>query len=288
MQSEVREIPPAPRRARIQPLLAHRWPMLMIGGTMVTIGGLIAWAMFLQSGGKFSFGPRLAEGPVRVVEGTLDKISGQPRFDDTDWDEAHYSLTWMQYVEPENGTARPPIPLPLEGMCYVPRDRYAAGATVPIEVLLEDKNVHCIVGGVKHIYRQWLYARFWLVVLVVPGALLLLSWLTGVFQLRQVLVHGDVTVGRVLSAQTVRWVLPEMLQVRYEFRDHSARLRQNRHWVRARGSLGTRLRHSGDGGVGSALPVLHDRRLPHWNRMLLANDFLHQPEPLDPELPSGV
>ena len=26
-----------------------------------------------------------------------------------------------------------------------------------------------------------------------------------------------------------------------------------------------------------SLPVLHDRRMPHWNRVLLPEDFLEQP-----------
>ncbi|CAN0501312.1 unnamed protein product, partial [Discosporangium mesarthrocarpum] len=122
--------------------------------------------------------------------------------------------------------------------------------------------------------RSWLYARFWLASAVAPGALILLGWLAGLFQLRRVLMHGDVSAGRVLGVRPVRWILPEMLVVQYEFRDHRATIRRNRHWVRAHGALGSRLLHHPSPRVNDALPVLHDRRLPQWNRILLPQDFL--------------
>ena len=62
--------------------------------------------------------------------------------------------------------------------------------------------------------------------MAVPGGLLLLGWLAGVFQLRHVLVHGDVTVGVVHRIVRVPLVLPEMLRVDYTFRDHRAVTRQ--------------------------------------------------------------
>jgi hypothetical protein len=66
MRHEVRDIPPAPRRLRLQPLLAHRWPLWALGFVPTVIGVLVAWAMFLQSGGKFSLGPTLDLGPVEA------------------------------------------------------------------------------------------------------------------------------------------------------------------------------------------------------------------------------
>lgn len=284
MQSEVQKIPPAPRRLRIRPLLAHRWPLLAIGGAMVVLGGLVAWAMFLQSGGKLGDDPLLASGPVETVDGEVTAVLDATHFDDRDWHDVRYQFDYVARIEGREPGRTIEHSLPLQGMCYVPLGTCRVGQAVRIRVLEGDRNVHCIVGGVKHIHRQWLYARFWLLALVVPGALILLAWLTGVFQLRQVLVHGDVSVGRVLAVTPVRWVLPEMLRVQYEFRDHRARVRKNRHWVRAHGALGRRLTAPSRARHKDGLPVLHDRRLPHWNRLLLAEDCLRSND-RDLELP---
>ena len=75
MPNEVRSIPPAPRRVRLRPLLAHRWPLLAVSALMVVMGSLIAWAMFLQSGGKFSLGPALDEGPTLLANGVADEVA---------------------------------------------------------------------------------------------------------------------------------------------------------------------------------------------------------------------
>ena len=127
---------------------------------------------------------------------------------------------------------------------------------------------------VRSRFRAWLQARFWIATMAVPGVLILLGWLAGFFQLRQVLVHGDVSVGRVTAIANVRFVLPEMLRVTYEFRDHRAVTRMNSHWVRVHGHLGERLVKQMHTGWLEPMPVLHDRRLPQWNRMLLPRDFL--------------
>mgnify|MGYP007073185054 CR=1 FL=1 len=269
MQSDVRSIPPAPRHARLRPLLAHRWPLLALGGALVVLGTLIAWAMFLQSGGALDSGRRLEAGPTRTVTGTVTKVLPARAFDGREWNFVHYRFPWSadgQEVE-------------IYGMCFVPAGSHQPDASADVRVLADDGNVHCIVGGVLRAERRWLYARFWLVAMVVPGALILMAWLAGVFQLRQVLVHGDVSVGHVLEVHPVRFVLPEMLVVTYEFRDHHAKVRRNRHWVRTHGALGARLRRGPQGAHGrfEPLPVLHDRRLPQWNRLLLPADFLRTP-----------
>ena len=292
MQYEVRSIPPAPRRARLQPLLAHRWPLLISGGLMVVFGSLIAWAMFLQSSGTFSWGQRLDTGPTLTVEGTVQKVLPAVHFDDRDWDDVHYLATWQ--TQPLSPSDAPPDPatttsheVQLYGCSFVPAGRYITGDTVPIEVLSDEPNIHRVQGGVLRADRRWLYAQFWIVALVIPGALILLSWLTAMFQLRQVLVHGDVSVGRVIVVLPVRYVLPEMLSVRYEFRDHRAQMRKNRHWVRARGALGQRLRNWSIHNPSEALPVLHDRKFPQWNRLLLPQDFLRPPETRSDNLSTG-
>ena len=273
MQHEVRSIPPAPRRVRSRPLLAHRWPLLAIGLILIVLGSLVAWAMFLQAGGKFSFGPRLDIGPTALVSGEVTEVADPVKFDDREWQYVRYSFEFGYHHTK------------LAGACFVDADTQLVGDVVDIEVLVDDPNINRIVGGLLHIDRQWLHARFWFAAMVIPGALILLGWLAGMFQLRHVLVHGDVSVGRVITVERVPYVLPEMLRVGYEFRDHRAVVRRNRHWVRARGELGQRLILRGP-QRDDALPVLHDRRLPQWNRLLLPGDFLHTtpPKPEVPEL----
>jgi len=262
MPHEVRSIPPAPRRVRLRPLLAHRWPLLAAGLPMVLMGSLIAWAMFLQSGGKFSLGPLLDAGPTQLANGAVTRVHDSVAFDGCDWNDVRYEFTY------EGST--------VYGGAFVEAGRYSVGDEVQVEVLERDPNINRAVGGTLHIDRRWLYAQFWIVILVAPGALILMGWLTGVARLRQVLVHGDVSVGKVLDVAPVPYLLPETLRVTYEFRDHRAQLRRNRHWVRARGALGARLRGWRPDGEAASLPVLHDRRVPHGNRLLLAADFLEQ------------
>ena len=221
MRHEVRSIPPAPRRVRLRPLLAHRWPLLAAALPMVLMGGLIAWAMFLQSGGKFSLGPQLDAGPTQIANGEVTRVHDSVAFDGRDWNDVRYEFTY-------EGSK-------VYGGSFVAAGRYSVGDEVQVELLVRDPNVNRALGGTLHIDRRWLYARFWIVILVAPGALILLGWLTGVAQLRQVLVHGDVSVGEVLAVEPVPYLLPETLRVTYEFRDHRARLRKNRHWVRAAG-----------------------------------------------------
>lgn len=266
MQHEVRSIPPAPRRVRLRALLAHRWPLLAIGGAMTVIGSLIAWLMFLQSGGKFSLGPRLDLGPTRLVEATVRAVLDPVDFDGRTWQDVRYTF--------EHGSGSR-----LSGGSFVPAGTCSVGQQVQVEYLEADPNVSRVLGGVLHIDRKWLRGRFWVVIMTVPGALILLAWLAGVFQLRQVLVHGDVSVGRVLAVEPVRFVLPEMLRVAYEFRDHRAATRKNQHWVRAHGVLGLRLSQQGSRRRYEPIPVLHDRRLPQWNRLLLPQDFLRSTTP---------
>ena len=115
-------------------------------------------------------------------------------------------------------------------------------------------------GVVAHGYGEaGTQARFWIGVMVVPGCLLLLRWLAGAMQLRHVLVHGDVSVGHVTRVVRVPLVMPEMLSVRYEFVDHRAIRRSNRHWVRARGELGgTFGAVAGDEDHGNVRPAFED------------------------------
>ncbi|MBL8751673.1 MAG: hypothetical protein JNK15_00115 [Planctomycetes bacterium] len=271
MKHEVRAIPPAPRRIRLRPLLAHRWPLLA-GGGLLTIGGLlIAWLMFLQSGGKMSGGPRLDAGPTRRVSGTLATVATATR---------HLDGVERQAVEYTYRGNLGEHSVPLTNRCFVPAGSWRSGDTVEVEYLADDPNVSRIVGGILHLDGAWLRAWFWIRGLVLPGGALLAAWLLGALRLRAVLVHGDVAVGAVHRVTPVRWLLPEMVAVDYTFRDHHATWRHNRHWVRVHGTLGSRLRSQMRSGDYEEMPVLHDRSRPRHNRMVLPEDFLAM-EPIE-------
>jgi len=280
MMHEVRSIPTAPRRIRLRPLLAHRWPLFFVGALCVVAGSLCSWMLFLASGAKPSDQRRLDRGPVEVVSAVVERVDEPTRQDDgapIEWPDhiprqtVHYSFTFRD--------------LPLSGASFAKVGVFHQGDQVDVELLPQEPNRNRIRGTLLHLDRVWLQPETWLGALVVPGILLLLGWLAGVFQLWQVLSNGDVSVGTVTSARPVRFVLPEMLSVRFEFRDYRARVRNSRHWVRLRSELGMRLMRQQHTGWFEPMPVLHDRRLPQWNRMLLPLDFLSvnsPPRALDP------
>lgn len=262
MMHEVRSIPPAPRRVRLRPLMAHRWPLLAVGAVLCVVGCLLAWLMFLQAGGKPSDQRRLLAGPTERMAGTVDGVTPGGIWRGQNFDRISYHF-------------RLPDQQTLSGESFCPSGEHPVGAAVAVEVLQAQPTVNCLVGGMLHPDHAPLRPNFWLGILTVPGALALLGWLAGAFQLRQVLVHGDVSVGKLCGVDTVTFVLPQMLRVTYEFRDHRATQRRNRHWVRAHGALGARLVRQMRSGNLEPMPVLHDRRLPQWSRLILPSDFLH-------------
>lgn len=271
MKSEVRAIPPAPRRIRLRPLFAHRWPLLAVGTFLAIGGALIAWLMFLQSGGKSSDATKLDEGPTQRVTAKVTRVLPPVTFDGKDWEDVRYDFQWL--AEPQT--------LAMEGHSFVRAGLCRPGNEVPVEVFRDDPNINRIIGGILGMDRAWLRARFWLVAFAVPGGLLFLGWLAGAFQLHKVLVHGDVAVGTIHRVTVVPLLLPQMLAVDYTFRDHRATTRHNRHWVRMHGALGARLVEQLDSRRFEEMPVLHDRALPQWNRMVLPDDFLASPPAIE-------
>ncbi len=245
---------------------------------MVT-GGLLAWMLFLAAGGKASDQRRLDLGPTVAATATIVRVDeplserGQlvPWHDGIARQTVHYTF---HYRDQDHG-----------GQSPTRIGAYPVGEEVTIELLPAEPNCNRIRGSQLYVQRAWLQPGSWLLGLVVPGALVLLGWLAGVFQLRQVLVHGDVSVGQVNAIAPVRWVVPPMLQVRFQFRDHRAQLRRSRHWVRQHSELGRRLLHQLHTGWFEPMPVLHDRRLPQWSRMLLPLDFLPPLSLADSHLP---
>ena len=259
MMHEVRSIPPAPRRVRLRPLLAHRWPLLAVGGTFVVLGTLVAWLMFLYR----SADQQLDSGPTLRLDGVVQKLEPPVPWDDSERQRATFTFRWA-------GNDR-------GGHSFVVAHRHRVGERVEVEVLASDDNVSRVAGSLVQQDRAWLSAPFWLVCTTAPGALVLLVWFVSFLLLRHVIVHGDATAGRVVEIGLVKNVLPEMLRVRYEFRDHHAALRTGTHWVRLHGVLCARLLRQVRAEAYEAMPVLHDRRVPSWNRLLLPADFLARP-----------
>jgi hypothetical protein len=246
---------------------AHRWPWLAAGVLLVVLGGLWSWLLFLARGALASDQRRLDAGPTLQVAATVVAVdpplhaAGQavPWPDGIDRSAVHYAFRYRDQTLP--------------GSSFAPLGQFALGQQATVELLPEEPNRNRLVGSLVHLERPWLQPEPWFVATVVPGALLLLGWLASAFQLRAVLMHGDAAVATVLTVRPVRWLLPQMLEVRFAFRDHRARDCRGRHWVRVHGSLGQRLLAAPAGGQGLRLPLLHDRRFPQWHRLALPEAF---------------
>ena len=220
--------------------------------------------LFLAAGAMPSDQARLDHGPTTVTTGSVTRID--PPYVGPDrvvFERVHYQF------DHAGG--------PLPGSAHVPADRFRPLAPVEVEYLPGEPSKNRIVGSVLMHNRSWLQPEAWFALVVVPGLLLLFGWLAGVFRLRHVLVHGDVSAGTVKSVAPRRWVLPETIVVTYEFRDHSSKLRSGQHWVRAHSAFGERLVHQQHTGWFEPMPVLFDRQFPQWSRMLIAAYFLYSP-----------
>ena len=252
---------------RCASLAAHRWPVLALGLLLVVSGGLWSWLLFLARGAFASDQRRLDTGPTVTALATVVAVdppmhaAGQP----VPWPDGvarsavHYTFGYRDQTFP--------------GSSFAPLGKHAVGEPATVELLPNEPNRNRLLGTLLYLERPWLQPAPWLVATVVPGALVLLGWLASAFQLRTVLMHGDATVATVLGVRPVRWLVPEMLEVRFVFRDHRARLCRGRHWVRLHGSLGQRLRAAPCQGQGLRLPLLHDRRFPQWHRLALPEAF---------------
>lgn len=252
---------------RCAALAAHRWPVLLVGTLLVVAGCLWSWLLFLARSALASDQQRLDAGPTVQVPATVVALDpplpaeghAVPWPDGIDRCAVYYAFRYRDQTWP--------------GCSFAPVGTCAVGQTATVELLPDEPNRSRLVGSLLHLRRRWLQPEPWLVATVVPGALVLLGWLASAFQLRTVLMHGDATVATVLGVRPVRWLVPEMLAVRFAFRDHRARLCRGRHWVRVHGSLGQRLLAAPCQGQGLRLPLLHDRRFPQWHRLALPEAF---------------
>lgn len=259
MVRDIQAIPPAPRRVRWRAVTWHRWPLALLALALAGYGGLFTWMLFLGMGGVASEDVRLDAESIAHQGGEVVAIQqvGIRGEGGRLWDEV---------------TARYPL-VPAVGNCWVPSGSVQPGQQVVIEALPgTDEHVFRIRGGRRDLLRWWLRPLPWLRLLVLPGAVLGLSWFLLALRLRYMLRHGDVGIAEVLACRRVRGVLPAMLAVEYGFRDHRAAACRGRHWVPRRSALGQRLRHR-ERGQRLLLPVLHSRRWPQFSRLALPGDF---------------
>ena len=270
MTREVQGIPPAPRPARWHKALGYRWPLAALAFSLACYGGVWTWMLFLANGGKAADGRRLDAGPTREAVATVTEVEPSGIIDaDTPADRVVFTYDAGGHNAWRNES-------------FAAQGTFTKGDEAVVEYLPGEPHISRLVGWHADLLPDLVEPGLWLVWLVVPGLLAGLAYLIGVMHLRRILVHGDVTVARVLAVERVPLCLPEAWSARFSFRDHSAKEITSRHWVRAHSELGRRLRPLLDGEVEELrMPVLHDRQRPRSCRLVTAEDFAPIP-------PTGV
>ncbi len=259
MSREVHAIPPAPRRVRWRSIFGYRWPLALAAFLLGLYAGLWTWMLFLnQRLGQ----ERLEQSDQRIeAQAEIIAVDRAGRMDDG----SPAERVWFRFEH--------------QGMTqtqrsFAPVGRYAVGSTETIQLITGNPEFSCLLDAQMEPSLFWIDPRSWFAVLVVPGLIAFVMWLSGVLRLYRILTHGDVGVAEIISVQAVRWVLPETWSVRFQFRDHQATVRRSRHWVRVHGDLGYRLR--GFDPLAERpmrVPVLHDRRWPQHCRLVVGGDL---------------
>jgi hypothetical protein len=260
MTREVHEIPPAPRLVRWRAVLWRRWPLLLLGVMFGVYGGLLAIMLGYASTGGLTRSDTLLDelGPnVSRAEATVVRVEPAA---------AHVDGAPAEYVHFEFRVGDRQVP----GICLAPRGRYRADdvAVAEYDPLRERDGISRLAGTRVVTVPVAGALGLWLRVVVLPGLLALAAWWLGVLRMRRMLQNGIVAVAEVRDVRKVRVPAPEVLRVDFQFRDHHARVRHGRHWVRAHSALGQRLARN-----PARLTVVHDRVRPRRCRLVLPEDF---------------
>ena len=261
MMREVKAIPPAPRRVGWGQVLWSRWPIALLGFLLAVYGGAFTLMLFFAVGGKARDDSLLDEGAVALATGTVTAV----RADSGTIDGGPAEL--YEYVFRFDSRDA-------EGKSLGAAGLYRVGDRVEVEHSPDRDHPNRIRGTRLNLLPAWIHPGLWLGLLVFPGILALMLWVQGVCDLRRMLSHGDVGVAEVLEIRRVRVVVPGMLSVTFRFRDHRARQRIGRHWVRTRSPLGSRLLAQMASGRHERMPVLHHRRWPQFSRLCVPDDFV--------------
>jgi hypothetical protein len=255
MTCEVQDIPPVDRPVRWGVALSRRWPLGALGLVMVVYGGLFALMLFYVYSSKGQYDELLDRGPTRLAQAeglrVLHGAGTLPQSGDADL--VTYRFTTEKGIKSSG-----------EVSAVAGEFQDAASAVVQY---LEGRPKVNRLEGTRCGTRPDLYTPV-LGLVVFPGFALVLIWLLGALQLRQMLGRGDVAAAEPIRVERVRWVVPMMLRADYRFRDHHARWCEGHHWVRAHSPLGMRLSE-----MPARLAVVHDRVHPGFNRLVLPEDF---------------
>jgi len=260
MTRELQNIPPAHRRVRWAFVVWWRWPMGLLGASLVIYGGLFALMLMSWAGGKPHDDALLdrAETLTAMAEITAVETSAATIHKTAAERVTYYFLTG-------DGTT-------VRGSSFGRAGEFAVHGRVPVRYLASAPETNRLQNTRISLLGDMVTPVTTTVVL--PGAVLLLCWLLGVWRFRRLLAHGDAAVAELTRVEPVRWVVPVMLRVHYRFRDHHACWCEGHHWVRARSVLGERLTTR-----PGQLVAIHDRRHPASNRLVTADGFRNTPVP---------
>ena len=259
MRRELQQIPPAPRTPLWPPVLWARWPLAFVAFLGAVYGGVITLMFFYAWGGQPSDDrvlDRIAEhAPGKVIEVEPRDVRVQGR---------QIARVRFRFDSAPNQ--------PMEGEQFLPADKYQIEQPIDVEFVRSEPHRNRIAGErLSQIGNMSLPLWRWF---VMPGLAALMLWLLGVERTRRLLRSGDVAVAELIDVRPLAFVLPSMLRVTYRFRDHRARQRSGRHWVRARSCLGQKLSTT---PTPTLAPLVHDRLRPWRNRVVTVDDFVLAP-----------
>ncbi len=267
--NEVQRIPPAPRRVSWRKVLGYRWPLAVATFVLLIYGGVMTWMFFLNNSSTVEDAARLASGTRVPVDGVV-LVAQPPATGDLPVE--HQRIEYSFHADGHQW----------EGHGETRHSALHERSAIAVEYLAGVPSLSRIVGAEVITRAPWFDPRDAFTLLVLPGLVVGLGYLAGVFHLRRVLAHGDVGLAQVELVRRVRFCLPESFAVRFTFRDHHARSRRGYHWVRAHSALGQRLLTMLRHGTHEKVPVLHDRRFPQHSRLVLPDDFSPDARPIDP------
>jgi hypothetical protein len=297
MSLELRDIPPAPRGVRTHAVVWRAFGACLAGSVLLIYGGVLTLLLWISDRGSYyTEAERSLDREREVLVGSVTAIEAR-----SSWRGDAMDLVRFRF-QAGDGIAQ-------DGASFFARGVHAVGEEIEIEYSPKTGDSR-VLGGSLVQPMEATGTAFWIT--VVPGVGLLLLWLAAVLRMRHVLRHGDVAIAEPVEVRRVPFMVPTMLEVRFRFRDRSARVREGRHWVRARSELGERLSTASarprteprvlwtpKRGLAPVVPtdwqtvrssdlprlcVIHDRARPQDHRLVTASDFEPSP-PHSPALP---
>jgi hypothetical protein len=226
------------------------WPFAFSGFILGVYGGLITLMLVFAAGGKPA-DDKLLDTHSEVVVGLVTKVEGG-----ADGRPIRPSYRF---------TTRSGRPL-LNCRAFLDQKGIAENDPIEVEYVPGQPYINRPVGGKialvppLHLTFVWFFRA---------GVLCFAIWLTAVWRLRRLMIHGDITVGTVTATHPVPYVMPTTLRVDYSYRDHNAHEKTASHWVRARSALGIRIAEN-----PKQIAVLLGRSGPGVSRLVMADDFV--------------